>query len=158
MLCRYSQTVVFESYQNSSDLYFPKSSTHFICFWNESMCLCVCIFACVWLYETWEKLIKEEKKERNSCLHTDTLVRSLVWFVLVCASDCLWSRKKRDLFPCLCFIQRDTHIHINRSIMNCVYSLLSRERRKFYLLIYFKKGSHQTTNWCLLFMHQHLEH
>ena len=59
---------------------------------------------------SWSK----KKKEGNSCMRIDTLAR--VWFrARACVYVCQWlslkSEEKRLVFPRLCFIQQDTHIH-----------------------------------------------
>lgn len=138
---------LLESYQNSSDLYFLNSTAHFICFWNWSTCLCVCVCDCMRrvkestdIQKQNEKLIKEEKRKKFMFAFWHTCEKPCVICARVCQRLSLKSKGKRLLFPCLCFIQQDTHIHINTSIMNCVYTPLSREKEEVlfvYLLISF---------------------
>ncbi len=89
-----------------------------------SLCICVCDYIKQekdkkkQKYEI-EKLIKEEEgKNFFVCILTH-LRASWCDFacvcVCVCVCVCQWlslkSEEKRFIFPCLCFIQQDTHIH-----------------------------------------------
>lgn len=98
------------------------------------ICRCVPLCATIWdggrkelIYKnrrlrSWSK----QKRERNSCMHIDTLAESLCDFVCACASDCLWSQKKRDLYfrAYALFSRTHTSTGLNISIINCDYALL----------------------------------
>lgn len=112
------------------------------------MCLCVC--DCMRngkessdIRKQNERLIKEEKGKKFMFAYWHTCEKPCVIYACVCQRLSLKSKEKRlfFFFLCLCFIQQDTRIHITISIMNCVYTLLSREWRKFYSLI----SNHQLT-------------
>ncbi len=128
----------------------------------------VCVLVCVTIWNRGrEELIyknrrlrnwSKKKKERHSCMHIDTLARVLVWF---CASVCQWlslkSEEKRLVFPCLCFIQQDTHIHRPKHIHNelWLHSFEQREGGVLFIHLFYKAHTQQSTNQRPLFVEQH---
>lgn len=137
-----------ESFQNSLDLYFPKSSAHLICFWNERMCLCVCV--CVWLNETREKLIKEEKRKKFMFAYWHTCEKPCV----ICARVCQWlslkSKEKRLISVRMLYSAGHTHPHKHIHNEPCLHSF--KQRNEELLFVNFLRRVHtkpQTDAYCL---------
>lgn len=122
---------------------------------NVCMYICRRVSLCVRLYETgegqswytktgdWGVDQRRKRKDIHVCILTH-LRESLCDFVRVCASDCLWSQRKRDLYfrAYALFSRTHTSTGLNISIMNCDYTLLGTDREESYLFIYFTKHTH----------------